>query len=112
MGANDNEEVMVSAGPAFKPAHPGEILREDILPALERENISVAALARMLKVSRQTLYAVMREKRAVTADMAARLGKVFGNSALFWLNLQARYDAWHAERNPEIAGLDTIAQCA
>lgn len=50
-------------------------------------------------MTRQTLYALINEEHAVTADMAVRLGRACGNSALFWLNLQSQYDAWHAERN-------------
>ena len=81
--------------PAFQPAHPGEILREDVLPGLD---LPRAKLAQHLGVSRQTLYDIISEKRAVTADVAARLGRAFGNSALFWLNLQSQHDAWLAER--------------
>jgi antitoxin HigA-1 len=85
--------------PAFQPAHPGEILREDVLPDLD---LPRAKLAEHLGVSRQTLYDIINEKRAVTADVAARLGRAFGNSTLFWLNLQSQYDAWHAERDEAV----------
>ena len=64
------EEFLVTTGPGFAPSHPGEILREDVLPAL---GISKAALADHLGISRQSLYDVLREKRKVTADVAARL---------------------------------------
>lgn len=90
----------ISALPAFEPAHPGEILREDVLPELD---IPRAKLAEHLGVSRQTLYDIINEKRSVTADIATRLGRAFGNSALFWLNLQSQHDAWHAARKPEVA---------
>jgi addiction module HigA family antidote len=86
--------------PAFRPSHPGEILREDVLPGLDMPR---AKLAEHLGVSRQTLYDILNERRAVTADIAARLGRAFGHSALFWLNLQSQYDAWHAARKPDIA---------
>jgi addiction module HigA family antidote len=49
-----------------------------------------------------TLYDIINEKRAVTADVAARLGRAFGNSTLFWLNLQSQYDAWLAERDEAV----------
>jgi addiction module HigA family antidote len=81
--------------PAFQPSHPGAILREDVLSAID---LPLSRLASHLGVSRQTLYDIINEKRAVTADVAARLGRAFGNSALFWLNLQSQYDAWFAER--------------
>ena len=61
-----------------------------------------AKLAQHLGVSRQTLYDIINEKRAVTADVAARLGRAFGNSTLFWLNLQSQYDAWLAEREEAV----------
>jgi addiction module HigA family antidote len=86
--------------PAFEPSHPGEVLREDVLADLDMPR---AKLAEHLGVSRQTLYDIINAKRAVTADIAARLGRAFGNSPLFWLNLQSQYDAWHAERSPAVA---------
>jgi addiction module HigA family antidote len=85
--------------PAFEPAHPGEILREDVLSAID---VPLSRVASHLGVSRQTLYDILNCKRSVTADIAARLGRAFGNSALFWLNLQSQHDAWFAERKKEI----------
>lgn len=87
----------VASLPAFRPSHPGEILREDVLPGLD---LPRAKLAEHLGVSRQTLYDIINEKRAVTADIATRLGRAFGNNALFWLNLQSQYDAWGAAKAP------------
>ena len=100
-------ETLVEGGPAFEPAHPGAILREDVLPAL---GMAKSRLAEHLGISRQTLYAILNEDRAVTADVAARLGRAFGNSAIFWLNLQSQHDAWHAARRPEIARIKPLAQ--
>jgi addiction module HigA family antidote len=71
------------------PVHPGEVLREDVFPAL---NKPMAALARMLGISRTTLYAIMNGEQAVTADMALRIGKLTGTTAEMWLNLQQAYD--------------------
>lgn len=68
--------------------HPGEILREDFLQPL---NISLAALARALRVSAPTANDVVRERRDVTADMAIRLGCYFDMTAQFWMNLQTDY---------------------
>lgn len=100
-----SEEFLVTTRPAFAPSHPGEILREDVLPAL---GISKAALADHLGISRQSLYDILREKRRVTADVAARLGRAFGNSAAFWLNLQSNHEAWHAERAPGIGKIKRL----
>jgi addiction module HigA family antidote len=59
-------------------------------------------LADHLGISRQSLYAILNEERGLTADMAARLGRAFGNNPVFWLNLQSQHDAWHAARKPEV----------
>jgi len=71
------------------PVHPGEILREDVLPSLGRPK---AEIARLLGISRQTLYDILNEKQPVTAAMALRIGKMCGNGPDIWLNLQKRYD--------------------
>ena len=75
--------------------HPGELLREEILPALARPKTQIAKL---LGVSRQTLYDILDEKQPVTPMMALRLGKLCGNGPDLWLNLQKRYDLQRAER--------------
>ena len=69
--------------------HPGELLREDVLPALGRTR---AQIARLLGVSRQTLHAIVTERSPVTPEMALRLGKLCGNGPDLWLALQTRYD--------------------
>ena len=75
--------------------HPGELLREEILPALDRPKTEIAGL---LGVSRQTLYDVLNEKQPVTPGMALRLGKLCGNGPDLWLNLQKRYDLHLAQQ--------------
>lgn|SRR3990172_3558486 len=74
-----------------QPTHPGSILREDILPAA---GITQTELAESLGTSRRTVNEILNEKRPVTPDMAIRLGRVFGNSPEFWLNLQQAVDIW------------------
>lgn len=86
-------------GLGFKPAHPGEILREDILPEL---NMSVKDLARHLGVTRPTLSALINERHDLSLEMAIRLGKAFSNGARFWLALQLQHDLWQKERNAKI----------
>ncbi len=78
-----------------KPTHPGEILREDFIPDY---NLNVAALARALGVSRQTVNELLRESRTLTPLMALRLSRLFGNTPEFWLNAQRAYDLWQAQQ--------------
>ncbi len=87
------------------PTHPGELLREDVLPALK---IGKSDVASALGISRQHLYDILNEKKPVSPDVAARLGKAFGNGAGIWLRMQAAYDAWHAERNVDVSDVRTI----
>jgi antitoxin HigA-1 len=75
------------------PMHPGELLREEILPALHRPKTEIA---RLLGVSRQTLYDILDERQPVATVMASRLGKLCGNGPDLWLNLQRRYDLHRA----------------
>lgn len=84
--------------PARTPTHPGAILREDVLPAL---NLSVSEAARQLKVSRQTLHRVLAGKAAVSPEMAVRLGRFCGNGPGLWLRMQQTYDLWHAQQRLE-----------
>jgi addiction module HigA family antidote len=76
-----------------RPIHPGEILREDFM--LDH-GLTVSALASALGVSRQSVNELVRERRAVSPEMALRLGRLFGNSAEFWLNLQRSIDLFDA----------------
>ena len=71
------------------PIHPGEILREEFLVPLR---LSVSTLAKALDVPQTRMAGIVRERRAITADTAIRLGRFLGTSAEFWLNLQARFD--------------------
>jgi addiction module HigA family antidote len=95
----------------FRPLHPGEILREDILPAL---GMHVNALAKHLGVSRQSLSGLMNERRAVSVEMAQRLGQAFQNGARFWLALQMHWDIWNAEQKAgvEVAPLNWKSHAA
>jgi addiction module HigA family antidote len=98
-------------GPIIKglPAmHPGELLREDVLPALGRTR---AEIARLLGVSRQTLHAILTERAPVTAEMALRLGKLCGNGPELWLALQSRYDLDRLSRakRAELDAIPTLA---
>ncbi len=73
--------------------HPGEILGDE----LEEIGITPTELARQLGVLPNRISQIIAGKRAITGDTALRLGHWFGNSAAFWLNLQAAYDLRVAE---------------
>jgi len=81
--------------PKRRPTHPGEILREDVLPALK---MSQTALAERLDVSRLTVSELLHAKRALSADMAVRLARLLGTTPESWLNMQQAVDLWELEQ--------------
>ena len=76
--------------------HPGEILREDFMLPMK---LTAYRLAKDLRLPAPRVNDIVREKRAISADTALRLGRYFGTSAQLWLNLQARYDLLLATAN-------------
>ncbi|NOT07798.1 MAG: HigA family addiction module antidote protein [Gemmatimonadales bacterium] len=78
-----------------RPTHPGAMLREDFLPDY---SLTATGLAGAVGVSRQTINELLRERRAVSPEMAIRLARFFGNSPEFWLNAQRAVDLWDAAR--------------
>ena len=93
----------------LKNTHPGELLREDVLPALNRTKTEIASL---LGISRQTLYDILDEKQPVTPGMALRLGKLCGNGPDLWINMQRAYDLRSAEKKlaKEIGKIPTLGE--
>ncbi|WP_372522098.1 HigA family addiction module antitoxin [Sulfuricaulis sp.] len=81
--------------PKRRPTHPGEILRQDVLPAL---GITQGEFARRLGVSRLTVSELLREKRAVSPDMALRLARLLNTTPESWLNMQQAVDLWELGR--------------
>jgi addiction module HigA family antidote len=77
------------------PIHPGEIMREDVLPAL---GLSVSEAARQLGVSRQQLHRILACTHPITTEMALRIGKLAGNGPELWLRMQQSHDLWHTEQ--------------
>lgn len=87
------------------PSHPGELLAEVIIPATGK---SKAEIARLLGISRQTLYDILNRKQPVTPHVAVRLGKLFGDGAGVWIRMQAAYDTWHAEHEVDVSRIKTL----
>jgi addiction module HigA family antidote len=73
----------------LKATHPGELLREDVLPSLRKSKTEIAHL---LGISRQTLYDIIDEKQPITPAMALRFGKLCGNGPDLWMNMQINYE--------------------
>ncbi|MGH8557971.1 MAG: HigA family addiction module antitoxin [Methylococcales bacterium] len=81
----------------FNPPHPGEILKEDILPEL---GLSVGKFAAHLGISRPHLSKVLNGRASITAEMDLRLSEAFGQPPGLWIRMQAAYDLWQAEQQP------------
>lgn len=88
------------------PTHPGELLREDVLPAT---GMAKAEIARLLGISRQQLYDIIDEKRPISPTVAVKLGKLLGNGAGVWVRMQAAYDIWQAEQTVDVSAIPTLA---
>ena len=88
------------------PIHPGETLRED----LDALGMSAAELARRIEVPVNRITEILNGRRAITGDTALRLGRFFGTSGEFWLNLQKLYELRRAEqkKGTEIARLPSL----
>ena len=89
-----------------EPIHPGETLREN----LDALDMSATELARRIEVPVNRITEILNGRRSVTGDTALRLGRFFGTSGEFWLNLQKLYELRCAEQKhgPAIAQLPTL----
>ena len=93
--------------PSIEPTHPGEMLDEIVIPATGKKKVEIA---RMLGISRQTLYDILEERQPITAPMALRIGKLCGDGPEIWVAMQREYDLRMAERElaSEIAKIPTL----
>jgi len=89
-----------------EPTHPGEMLLEEFLSPM---GLTQRNLADAIHVPYQRVNALVNGRRGVTPSTALRLGKYFGMSADFWMNLQQRWDLYHA-RKSEAEELKRIKQ--
>ncbi len=92
----------------FAPIHPGEILAEEFLIPM---GITPYRLAQEIGVPQTRLSEIIRGRRSITADTGLRLSRALGMSDMFWINLQARYDAdlARAERGAEFDRIQPLA---
>ena len=92
-----------------RPTHPGEVLREDVLPVL---GLTQLEFANRLGVSRRTVSELLHERRPVTPDMAIRLGKLLGNGPEIWLRMQQTLDLWELERKQRYNHIKPVEMAA
>ena len=95
LGREEVDFSDVVSGQRLPLVHPGEILRDEFLTPM---GLSVYRLAQAIRVSRPRLNDIVLGRRGVTTDTALRLGRYFGTTPEFWINLQSRYDLDVAER--------------
>ncbi len=92
--------------PKRRPTHPGAILREDVLPALD---MTQTEFALRLGVSRLSVSDLLHEKRTMTPEMATRVAKLLDTTPESWLRMQEAVDLWEVQQNPEkLAGIKPI----
>lgn len=92
----------------FAPTHPGEILKTEFLDPME---ISQYRIAKAIEVPPCRINEIVPGKRAITADTGLRLSRALGLSDMFWINMQAHYDAEKAREQlaTELATIERIA---
>ncbi|HEU0168099.1 MAG TPA: HigA family addiction module antitoxin [Chloroflexota bacterium] len=83
------------------PTHPGEMLLEEFLKPL---GLTQADAARRMGITTNRMNELVRGKRGVTADTALRLARLLGTSPEIWLDLQGRWDLYHAAKRLQKAG--------
>jgi addiction module HigA family antidote len=81
------------------PVHPGEIIKEDILPSV---GLSVTAAAKALSVSRQMLHGILAGRKPLSAVMCLKVARLFGGSPEVWMRLQATYDLRKSEQDRKV----------
>lgn len=88
------------------PTHPGELLREDVIPATGKPK---SEIARRLGISRQHLHDILAERKPVSPEVAVRFAKLFGNAPLMWIRMQGAYDVWNAAREVNVSDIRPLA---
>ena len=95
----EKEKIAMQVKNALPPVHPGEIIKQDILPSV---GLSVTAAAKALGVSRQMLHDILAERAPLSAVMCLKVSRLFGSSPEVWMRMQATYDLKMAEQDAKI----------
>jgi addiction module HigA family antidote len=89
-----------------KPTHPGRVLHE----VVDASGLTRTETARRLGISRQHLLDLLAERKPVSAAVAVKLGKLYGQGGGLWIRMQTAYDLWHAEREVDLSNIKTLEQ--
>ncbi len=81
-----------------QPTHPGEILKEDVFPALKLKS---SKAAETLQISRQYMSDILNCRKPLTPLLCLKVGKLAGNGPELWMNMQSKYNLWEAQHNRE-----------
>ena len=92
-------EKVIERKNRLPPVHPGEIIKEDILPSV---GLTVTAAAKALRVSRQMLHDILAQRKPLSAVMCLKVSRLFGGSPEVWMRLQADYDLKKTEQNKKV----------
>jgi len=98
-------DIAATRSKTRRPTPPGKILAEDILPTTGK---SKTEIAKLLGISRQTLYDILDCKQPITPQMAVRIGKLCGNGPRLWLNMQSAHDLWQAQQTVDVSKIPTL----
>jgi antitoxin HigA-1 len=102
-------EYVAKRNPNRCPTHPGELLRDTVLPAVDLNKVEIAAA---LGISRTHLDNILKERAGVSPTIAVKLGKLFGNGPDLWIQMQAAYDTWQAVRRVKTDNIRTVKPAA
>jgi addiction module HigA family antidote len=97
-------ELRAIRNPNRRPSHPGAVLFD----VIEDTGLARTEIAARLGISRQHLYEILEERKPVSANIAARLGRLFGNGGGLWLRMQGAYDLWEAEHDEKVSKVSRL----
>jgi addiction module HigA family antidote len=93
----------------YKPAHPGEVLKEMYLEPL---GLTVTNAAESLGITRKTLSELINGRSGISTSMALRLSKAFSTTPELWLNMQQNYDLWKAKKKTRLSKVKVLFEAS